>query len=214
MIVVGLHGKARSGKDQFGEYLVESFEKNYDKFFMKVAFADILKQMCKDHFGLETDQLWERGKNIREIPDLRFPKGHIGTSSNPNDYWTPREIMQEFGGFYRKIRHDYWVYALDKEIQRLKDRTDNFIITDVRYINECDYVKRNKGVLIKIVRPVIHEIHGMDHESETALNDYNDFDIVINNDGTLEDLKKAAEDTSGAILKINRLIEKGEVYNG
>ena len=210
-MIVGLHGLARSGKDTFGEYLITAFN-HKQRYFEHMAFATQLKNMCKEHFDLSDDQLWERGKNIRETPDLRFPKGHSGTSSNPSDYWTPREIMQHFGSFYRRIRPDYWVYALDKEAK--KQRYEDIIITDVRHINECDYVKKNGGVLIKIVRPVVHEIHGMDHESETALNDYNDFDIVINNDGTLDYLWRAAEETSDAIITMEKLMKKGEVYNG
>ena len=218
-MIIGLNGKARSGKDQFGDYLAQVFTDRHNEFFLKVSFANVLKQMCKEHFELNDDQLWERGKNIREKPDLRFPKRLEGYSSNPSDYWTPREIMQHLGSFYRKINYDYWVYALDKEVKRMQNkpeanRVNNFIITDVRHINECAYVKKNNGVLIKITRPVIHEIHGMDHESETALNDYNDFDITINNDGTLDDLYKAAENMSDAIITMEKMITKGEVYNG
>jgi hypothetical protein len=180
--------------------------------------------MCKEHFELSDDQLWERGKNIREVPDKRFSKslsdGGFITVGVPADYpqlgayWTPREIMQELGSFYRKINYNYWVYALDKEIKN-KGYKD-IIITDVRHVNECEYVKNNKGVLIKIERLYITEIHGMQHESETALDDKPEdyFDITINNNGTLEDLWEAAENTADAMTTIEKMIKKGEVYNG
>ena len=112
-MIIGLHGKARSGKDQFGEYLITAFN-HKQRYFEHMAFATQLKNMCKEHFELSDDQLWERGKNIRETPDSRFvkqgfPDGHC---------WTPREIMQELGSFYRRINYDYWVYALDKEAKK------------------------------------------------------------------------------------------------
>jgi hypothetical protein len=211
-MILGLHGLARSGKDTFGEYLLERLDKKYHRSFQHMAFATQLKNMCKDHFELSDDQLWESGKNIREKPDLRFSKRIDGCSSDPSDYWSPREIMQELGSFYRKINYDYWVYALDRESK--KQGFEDIIITDVRHINECEYVKKNNGVLIKTVRPVVQKIHGMDHESETALNDYTDFDITINNGGTLDDLYTAADTTADAIITMEKLMNKGEVYNG
>ena len=224
-MIIGIHGKARSGKDRFGDYLVEIFANRHNEFFLKVCFANQLKQMCMEHFDLSDDQLWERGKNIREVPDARFVKsGSIDDAIYMGDadlveYWTPREIMQELGSFYRKIRGDYWVYDLDKEIKSMmnrepKNRVDNFIITDVRHINECEYVKENNGITIRITRDSTEEIHGMDHESETALDNYNDFDIEIDNNGTLEDLYGIARSTVDTILIIERLMKRGEVYNG
>jgi len=201
---IGITGKARSGKNQFAEYLITAFN-HKQIYYESMAFATQLKTMCRDHFGLSDDQLWERGKNLREIPDERFDKDEC-------IYWTPREIMQELGSFYRKIKSDYWVYALDQEIK--KRNYDNVIITDVRHLNECAYIKENKGILIKITRNEVAEIHGMDHESETALNNYKDFDIEIKNDGTLDDLYEAARKILPAIMKLEKLMERGEMYNG
>ncbi len=211
-MIIGIHGKARSGKDQFGEYLIEWLKKYQQRIFTEVAFATPLKMMCKMHFGLSDDQLWERGKNIREVPDLRFAKDGIGLSSDPADYWTPREIMQELGAFYRKIYGKYWVESLGTYMKN--NSITDAIVTDVRHINECKYVKENKGITIRITREGTEEIHGMDHESETALDNYNDFDIEIDNNGTLEDLYRISRSTVDTILIIERLMKRGEVYNG
>ncbi len=226
---LGLLGKARVGKDKFAGYLIGCLEKRHQRNFIHIAFATELKNMCKFHFGLSDDQLWESGKDIREVPDKRFVKERLvpkfrdedsatfkcGTIREPlYEYWTPREIMQEFGSFYRRIQGDYWVRALERHIEF--EGLGDVIITDVRHINECEYIKNNKGVLIQISRPTVEKIHGMEHESETALDDMPDgyFDIEINNHGTLNDLYKAAEDTSDAIIMLERMIQKGEVYNG
>jgi hypothetical protein len=218
MTLVGVHGKARSGKGQFGEYLIECFKKYQQRTFTEIAFATPLKMMCKTHFGLSDDQLWERGKNIREIPDERFVKsGSVDDAIYMGDadlveYWTPREIMQELGAFYRKIYGKYWVESLGTYMKN--NSITDAIVTDVRHINECEYVKENKGITIRITRGGTEEIHGMDHESETALDNYNDFDIEIDNNSTLEDLYGIARSTVDTILIIERLMKKGEVYNG
>ena len=212
---IGCCGKGRVGKDTFAEYLIKCLKERHQRDFEHVAFAKQLKMMCKEHFELSDDQLWESGKNIRETPDKRFVKDEsIWRAEYEGDadlveYWTPREIMQELGSFYRRIDRDFWVKALNLHL--ISNDIKDAIITDVRHINECEYIKINKGVLIKINREDAAEIHGMDHESETALDGFSHdyFDIEINNVGTLEDLYVAAEDSSDAIIMIENMIEKG-----
>ena len=216
-LIIGLSSKARCGKDTFAEYLIECLKERHQRNFKQVAFAKQLKMMCKEHFELSDDQLWESGKNIRETPDKRFVKDEsiLAPEYEGNtdlvEYWTPREIMQELGGFYRRIDRDFWVKDLN--LYLIGNDIKDAIITDVRHINECEFVKINKGVLIKIIREDADEIHGMEHESETALDDRpkDYFDIEINNVGTLEDLYIAAKDSSDAIIMIENMINKGRI---
>jgi hypothetical protein len=216
-MIIGMVGKARSGKDTFAEYLTKCLKERHQRNFKHAAFAAQLKAMCKEHFELSDDQLWESGKNIRETPDKRFVKDESILASEYKgntglvEYWTPREIMQELGGFYRRIDRDFWVKSLN--LYLIGNDIKDAIITDVRHINECQYIKINKGVLIKIVRGDADEIHGMEHESETALDGMPGtyFDIEINNCGTLEDLYIAAEDSSNAIMMIENMINKGRI---
>jgi len=215
-MIIGIVGKARSGKDTFAEFLKECFEKRHNRNFEEMAFAGVLKDMCTSQFDLSWDQLYG---GLKEEPDERYKKppeptrpfcGGLGKSELPDYRWTPREIMQELGAFYRKIDYNYWVRALDKNLKEL-DLKD-VIITDVRHVNESEYVKNNNGILIKIKRKKLQEIHGMNHESETALDDVPDdyFHIEINNAGTLEDLYDVAEDASDAIIIMENMIKKGE----
>ena len=218
-MIIGVTGKARSGKDTFAEYLIECLKKRHQRNFEHAAFAKQLKMMCKEHFELSDEQLWGDEK---ERPDDRYLKPHsewkdevieheLGNSSGTVIYWTPREIMQELGGFYRRIDHYFWVKTLNNHL--ISNDIKDSIITDVRHINECEFVKINKGVLIKIFREDADEIHGMQHESEIALDGKsgNYFDVEINNCGTLEDLYTAAEDSSDAIIMIENMINKGRI---
>lgn len=66
----------------------------------------------------------------------------------------------------------------------------NWIITDLRFPNEAEAIKEKGGLLIKIIRlqqepPTSEKLH----ESEVALDNWNDWDEIIYNDGTLEDLE-------------------------
>lgn len=97
----------------------------------------------------------------------------------------------------------------------------NWIITDVRFPNEAAAVKKREGVLLRIYKPGNRKCRscgktelehfrfaqgiGMfdkyrhpfipdkieEHESETALDNYKEFDYIIFNHGTKEDLLNA-----------------------
>jgi len=212
-MLIGIHGKARSGKDTFAGYLKESFEKKHNKYFKLVAFATQLKRMCKAHFKLSDDQLWG---DLKEMPDERYtrPAEDWNKLKGPvNCYWTPREIMQGLGEFYRRIDHKFWVTALSDYLNR--ENINNAIITDVRHINECQYVKNNLGVLVKVIRESADEIHGMSHISETALDDKKDgyFDITVINNLGLKELEMSAEECVDALITIENMIKKGRTIN-
>lgn len=214
-MLIGIAGKARSGKDTFAEFLLKEFEPHGDNF-IRMAFADALKSLCMESFGLTREQLYG---NQKELEDKRYCKQDIkpycsglGKDELPSPYWTPREIMQAVGSFYRSIDYDYWVKQLDKAVKASEIK--NVIITDIRHVNECKYIKENNGLLIRVLRDDIEEIHGMTHESETALNDYKNFDIEIFNNGDLADLNVAARNITKAVKLLEEKIVKGETYNG
>jgi len=213
-MILGIIGKARHGKDTFANYLVDIFSSEYGIEFKTTAFAHRLKQMCLEHFNLTRDQLWG---NAKEDPTKYKKQGPPqGAAVRYDDgrglppwYWTPREIMQEIGSFYRKIDSDFWVRKVDEDWKY--NNCPDLVITDVRHKNESDFVKNKGGILIKIVRKDLIEIHGMDHVSEVALDDMPDdyFDIIINNDGSLEDLQISAFQTADVIIKIDKLKNEG-----
>jgi len=81
----------------------------------------------------------------------------------------------------------------------------NWIITDVRFPNEAQSVKERDGLMIRVNRfktlskkfisedglqsaQMIELDYSKEHPSETGLDNYQDFDYVIKNDGTIEDL--------------------------
>jgi len=208
-LICGVSGRARVGKNKLSEFITEEFEKNYNRKFYEASFANELKNMCKFQFGLSDEQLWGDKK---EIEDKRFMKATLGGDPEYSVFWTPREIMQEFGAFYRKMDYDFWVKGLRKFLSNelLKGHKD-FIITDARYVNEAEFIKSRKGILIHIDRETDNKIHGANHESETSLDEYRDFDINVDNNGSLDDLRKASYDIVKAILSIEKLIKNRRI---
>ncbi len=95
---------------------------------------------------------------------------------------TFRQTLQLWGTEYRRRQDpDYWVKRLEEKLVGL----EKVVIDDVRFLNEVEMVQRLGGRVIRIDRPGPNE---STHASENELNDFDGWDGVIVNDGTLEDL--------------------------
>ena len=74
----------------------------------------------------------------------------------------------------------------------------NWIISDVRFPNEAKAVKDKNGILIRLNRNI--GLESM-HESETALDNYDDWDYIIENNGTIDEL----------IIKVKEILIKEKI---
>ena len=211
-MLIGISGKAGSGKDQMADFLMNVFDTEYNKKFIKKCFADDLKSMCKEHFGLDYDQMYG---NKKEVEDTRFMKYTMGGDPEYSVFWTPREIMQSFGEFYRSLDCDFWVRKLNTSLVLSKvDGYEDVIIPDVRHINEAEYIKKEGGFLIRINRKV-DGIHNSEHISEIGLDNYKHFDIDIDNNSDLDKLKESSKHVAKAILFLHNMsIKKGVTVHG
>lgn len=196
-MLIGIVGKARVGKDTFANVLAEELFKLTRQRYVLMAYAHELKLRVQKDFDLSYDQLWGDEK---EKQDLRYAKQLGGFSSNPVDYWSAREILQSYGEFYRSIVYDFWVNNLfnvidDREYKKV-------IITDVRHTNEAITIIDKGGILIKIIRDADKVIptHGQDHLSETAMDDFTNIDIVIENNKTLEEFKSSVKEVANLLV--------------
>jgi hypothetical protein len=200
-MIIGVSGRARAGKDVFGEFLAEELCRRTGEGYILMAYAYELKCVAQKEFDLSWGQLWGNSKEVR---DKRYFKGN-GVDKHGDlavEYWTGREIMQSIGAFYRSINNNFWVEKLFKIIDE-KEYT-NVIITDVRYPNEVDPIVELNGYHIRINRAIENKIHGKKHSSETSLDTPYKVDFTVSNNGTLEDLKKLAGDIAGGILQLEK----------
>jgi len=122
---------------------------------------------------------------------------------------TPRLLLQLLGTEAgRQIIHpNIWVNALfanykpvgdnllEGEVRKVREEDlihPNWIITDVRFPNEADIIKNKGGIIIRVNRSQFlidgKVILKDEHLSETGLDDYDKFDYVIDNNGTVQDL--------------------------
>lgn len=108
-----------------------------------------------------------------------------------------RLILQGWGTEFRRQIHGdkYWVHRMERSIHRIqaasKDSRILICITDVRFENEAEMVKRFGGKVARVVRAGA-AAEADNHISETQMNRY-DFDLMVNNSGTLDDLRSEVE---------------------
>jgi len=167
--LIGVTGYAKHGKDSTGKVLQKHFG------YKRYAFADQLKEMAlvlnpiipnepyADRlYTVVQDQGWDKAK---ENPEIRRFLQVLGT-----------EAVRDFLGA------DAWVRALSKRMHEddvfgvTADGVDldphtKIVITDVRFPNEADWVRKVGGSLWRIVRlnadgSVFDNGIGSDHPSE------------------------------------------------
>ena len=170
-LIIGFAGKARSGKDTAGKYLVDNYQ------FLRYSFAQPLKDATKIMFHL-TD---------KQIKDKEKPAEPWGRS--------PRELYQKVGtDIARNIDVNVWVKGAD--IFRQENPGRSIVITDVRFSNEADWIRSHGGVVIFLESKTrgIHEHTG--HSSENGLTG-EDVDLIMENDGTIEAFHEKLEEMRG-----------------
>ena len=139
---------------------------------------------------VKSRSLGEEWNRTQKIVDM------YGVSYNSNVLvpTTIRQLLQEFGTEVgRQIHNDVWVNALmvdyDKYTSISEFTNKSWIITDLRFPNELEAIKKRNGITIRLTRGIYSNdsININAHPSETAL-DNAEFDYVIDNHGSIEEL--------------------------
>jgi hypothetical protein len=178
--IIGLIGRARSGKDTFAARLVA--EHGYTR----LAFADALKDMA-----LEVDPVvdydWRSG-DARHLSEFVRLYGWEHAKDGPPEV---RRFLQNLGVAVRNADPDFWVSRVREQLPHFSDPASQrpIVVTDVRFRNEADMIREADGILVRITRPGQAEDS---HVSETELA-YHRCDHVVANDRTLADLHTLAD---------------------
>ncbi len=174
-MIIGLSGKIGSGKSTIGKI----FE---DEGFILDSFATSVKDICCILFGYDRDKI--EGNTIQD----RFWREQIDEkTTNIMGYnMSPRDAMIFIGTKFgrNQINENIWIETLFNRYENSNNK--KLLITDLRFPNEYDEIKKRGGIVIRINRKDNH--YNSNHISECAL-DYHNFDYIINNDGTIDDLK-------------------------
>lgn len=100
-----------------------------------------------------------------------------------------RKGLQWWGTDFRRTLkgENYWIEKWARNLIELAEPCC-VISPDVRFENEAKVVKHVGGLLIRVNRT--NFISSDQHPSEISLDSYTDFDLVIQNSGTLKDLEQ------------------------
>lgn len=182
-MIIGISGKAGSGKDTAAKML-EVLYANPD-----ISYEDFVNKRYKNFADI---QIVHFADSLKETAQVLFRIGEWETNTQEGKKttinWidkTVRELLQGIGqGLRDAIDPNLWVKILFANTEGWS----NYIIADVRYPNEVYAIKERNGVLIRIDRK---GAGAGNHSSETALDNYKEWDVHIENNGSIEDLFEA-----------------------
>lgn len=186
-MLVGIYGKKRHGKDSLCE-AIQKYLKDTDFDCIRKALADNVKWEC-------AEMLWNQYANrywfkYRSKSDLYKAM----QDSKTKEQFRP--FLQWLGtDFIREEQSNYWIELFTEDVDEylgdIYPTEYTIIVPDIRFPNEADWIKSDpNNLLIKIVRPGMPDDDT--HISETAMDDYDKFDIVLNCE-TLEAIDHAGE---------------------
>lgn len=181
MRTIGLYGYGGVGKDEVGRILVENHG------FTRYAKGDLIKNAMykinpilsgevgtiKEPERFKDMMRWYDGTTLERIdavkgacPDARSFMQHLAD-----------DVVDVLG-------RDVWNDALWMQIR--KDNVDDVVLTRLSLPFEVDRLRDNGGTLVRVVRNGYGPANS--HPNEVALDAYSP-DLVIINNGTLEDLE-------------------------
>ena len=192
-MIIALSGYAGAGKDEIASTICEL----YPGWKVK-KFAGKLKEVSSLLTGLPIEAFEDR-----LVKDMTLEGWDM----------TVREFLQRLGtdAVRDNLHQDAWVNALISEYNRsmefvrvcstcnkestlpicLSCKTNtlvdkcatNWVVTDCRFPNEADQIRRCGGFVIRVKRPYTKPVNG--HISEIALDNYK-FDYTFHNDSDIE----------------------------
>jgi hypothetical protein len=165
--IIGLTGYAQSGKDTFASILVEKYG------YHRVAFADKIREFL---YEINPMVACSPTGYLKDLVDL---VGWDAAKQEPQ----VRRLLQDLGVGARKLFGDlFWVAQVFRTMP-----TDKVVITDVRFVNEAEAIKKyDGGQLWRVKRSGVGPVN--DHVSESEMDGYKVDQIFVNN-GTLDDLE-------------------------
>jgi hypothetical protein len=179
-LVILLSGKKGTGKNTAASIITKILgSENVDE----IAFADPIKRFTIDCFGLTTEQCYGTSGERESAATISWE--NISDKYKPDcvkGFMSVREVLQYVGtnvlrGFY----HDIWAHAGKTAAERSNKKI--IVFTDTRFPNEIQKLRSLATSNIRVTTVRMERETGRvdNHESETALDKYNQFEYIINN---------------------------------
>lgn len=185
MMLIGLAGRARSGKDTAAAVLAREFG------LYRHAFADPMKRMLEQVFGnnfVDGDR-----ERIDPISGVSY-----------------RTLMQTLGTEWgRAIHPELWTRVAAAKWEWVKEQKgisdslgrpdlglewphQGMVISDVRFDNEAEWIRSEGGIIVHVDRSNLEKVGVEGHASEQGLTMIHN-DMVVENLSTLEAFHEALD---------------------
>lgn len=195
-VIIGFGFRARSGKDSAVAEIIKqrgllkpgesgNGEERYD--IRRYAFADCLKR--------EVNNAARKAGGMHELFNVlpfEVPEWVKYEPDAPMDdpmcpLGKQRTLLQAWGAEYRRAEDEnYWVKQLALTIDLEKPTIA--LLSDLRFENEMQFVLQH-GEAVRVDRD---SLPPATHISETALEDFTGWSLILENNGTLEEFKEGA----------------------
>jgi hypothetical protein len=197
--IIGLVGLIGSGKNSVANFLSNDYG------FKQISFASSLKDAVAAIFGwprhlLEGDT--DESREFREKVDQAWQDSIGNIELLQGRKVTPRLILQLMGTevLRKNFHYDIWVLSVIRKIEAATNTS--YVVTDVRFKNEMKMLENIGAKIVRVKRgndpiwfetakfraPEMPTLYPEVHQSEWDWVSSNP-SIVIENNGTLEDLK-------------------------
>ena len=196
--------------NEIGEYDIRALQEFNEQvawqFARVFSFADELKCLCINYFGLTFDQCYGDNENKNSLTKIMWKNMPYATKKGKKGFMTARELLQVFGTkVMRKIYDPVWSEMC---IKNIRDHLESVghpgqclcLVSDVRFPNEVEAIQKTGGKVIRLTR----DVHPEDtSDSEHALDedkfDWDKFDCVLDNS------ESSISDQNGLLYK--KLVE-------
>lgn len=175
-LLIGLTGLAGTGKDTV-RLMLEGHG------FIGLAFADPIRSMIRELLcSADINDACVDDRALKEQPIAQ-----LSSEGRPVSY---RMLAQTLGTEWaRGIQPDFWLRIAQAYMDGIRGMTfgpmPNFVISDVRFPNEADWIRAQGGVIWRVVRPGVAPVR--DHASESEIENIS-CDKMILNIGSVQDL--------------------------
>ena len=173
-ILIGLTGRARSGKSTAAEHLVGTYMLEH------YAFADPLRDGLMAIFNLD-------------------PSDFEGDRKEQPLAWldrSPRQLMQSMGTEWARntVHPDVWVKLAEQNLDYMTKALGavlGFVVSDVRFENEAELIRCRGGTIVHISRADAQAVNP--HVSEAGVAGNKD-DLLMLNNGIVEEFLRSLDE--------------------
>lgn len=200
-MIIGIGGEKEVGKDTAAQVLLDQYG------FVRLALADPLKDMCAEVFNIDVKNMHDSLEKERKFDSPVVANGYhvhslISISNrlgirptaqqaqklvktlSGKSFSNIRELLQFVGTDVMRasIADNYWIDLFLSQIKRF----DKVVVPDVRFPNERKLIQKTLGG--KLIRVYRSGKSSNGHASETSLGDDKEYDLILQNNGTISDL--------------------------